>query len=102
PAAVDIEPEPIPEVLPLPAEDPALPAETKVAATPKDACDREMVRAGLALPADFRLLAAGAYQGRDLGFQIDQSGHSATQIDVVVTSRDKPVALMLGAYEPTI
>jgi hypothetical protein len=56
----------------------------------------------LQLPADFRILATGAYTGRTLNFQIDQSGHSATQFDVAVNSPDKPVVLMLGAYEPTI
>ena len=57
---------------------------------------------GLLLPADYSLFAAGAYSGRKLSFQIDQSGHQATQIDVAVNSPSKPVVLMLGAYEPTI
>ncbi len=57
---------------------------------------------GLKFPADFAVFAAGAYAGRETAFQIDQSGHEATQIDVAVNSPDKPVALMLGAYEPTI
>jgi hypothetical protein len=56
---------------------------------------------GLQLPADFVVLGAGAYSGRRTGFQIDQSGHEGTQIDVAV-NHDKPVVLMLGAYEPTI
>lgn len=54
------------------------------------------------LPNDYSLYAAGAYAGREVNFQIDQSGHQATQIDVVVNQPNKPVALMLGAYEPTI
>jgi len=54
------------------------------------------------LPSDYRIYAAGAYAGREVNFQIDQSGHQATQIDVVVNQPNKPVALMLGAYEPTI
>ncbi|QWP74856.1 hypothetical protein J5226_14420 [Lysobacter sp. K5869] len=53
------------------------------------------------LPAGTRVYAAGAYSGRKLGFQIDQSGHEATQIDVAVDD-DAPVALLLGAYEPTV
>lgn len=57
---------------------------------------------GLELPSDFYVFAAGAYSGRKLSFQIDQSGHQGTQIDVAVNSPDKPVVLMLGAYEPTI
>jgi len=56
----------------------------------------------LTLPDDFAVFATGAYTGRTLDFQIDQSGHEATQIDVVVNSPNKPVILMLGAYEPTI
>ncbi|MDR2364772.1 MAG: hypothetical protein LBD68_02815 [Zoogloeaceae bacterium] len=57
---------------------------------------------GLKLPVDFAVFAAGAYSGRKLPYQIDQSGHEGTQIDVAVNSPGKPVALMLGAYEPTI
>lgn len=56
----------------------------------------------LKLPEDFVVLAAGAYSGREIGFQIDQSGHAGTQIDVTVNRPDMPVVLMLGAYEPTI
>ena len=55
----------------------------------------------LKLPDDFVVLGAGAYSGRRAGFQIDQSGHEGTQIDVAV-NHAKPVVLMLGAYEPTI
>jgi hypothetical protein len=55
----------------------------------------------LRLPDEFVILGAGAYSGRSTGFQIDQSGHEGTQIDVAV-NHDKPVVLMLGAYEPTI
>lgn len=54
------------------------------------------------LPENFAVFAAGAYSGRKIAFQIDQSGHEGTQIDVTVNSPDKPVVLMLGAYEPTI
>jgi len=56
----------------------------------------------LRLPSDFSVFAAGAYSGRKISFQIDQSGHEGTQIDVAVNSPNKPVVLMLGAYEPTI
>lgn len=58
--------------------------------------------AGLKLPADSVVYAAGAYSGRKLSMQIDQSGHEATQMDIVVNRTDKPVVLMLGAYEPTV
>lgn len=53
------------------------------------------------LPEDTIVVAAGGYSGRPLEFQIDQSGNAATQFDVAVHA-DKPVALMLSAYAPTI
>jgi hypothetical protein len=54
------------------------------------------------LPEEFVVFAAGAYSGKKTDFQIDQSGHQATQFDVAVNYDAKPVVLMLGAYEPTI
>jgi len=57
---------------------------------------------GMDFPANLRVYAAGGYNGRTLDFQIDQSGHTATQFDVSVNSTHYPVALMLGAYEPTV
>ena len=57
---------------------------------------------GLKLPEKYGIFAAGGYSGRKTDFQIDQSGHQATQMDVVVNYSSKPVVLMLGAYEPTI
>jgi uncharacterized protein YecT (DUF1311 family) len=56
----------------------------------------------LTLPRDFLIYAAGAYSGRKLDVQVDQSGHQATQFDIVVNAPAKPVALFLGAYEPSI
>ncbi|TKB89433.1 MAG: hypothetical protein E8D40_18085 [Nitrospira sp.] len=56
----------------------------------------------LKLPQEFMIYAAGSYTGREIHFQIDQSGHQATQIDVVANSISRPVVLLLGAYEPTI
>ena len=56
----------------------------------------------LVFPEDFVVFAAGGYSGKETRFQIDQSGHQATQIDVAVHYPEKPVVLMLGAYEPTI
>jgi hypothetical protein len=66
--------------------------------TPPAACRFE----GLALPANTKVLAAGAYSGKESDFQIDQSGHPATTIQVAVHEPDAPVALLLGAYEPTV
>jgi hypothetical protein len=56
----------------------------------------------LQLGPNVAVLAAGDYAGREVGFQIDQSGHEATQIDVVVNNPTQPVVLILAAYEPTI
>ena len=50
----------------------------------------------------FKLYAAGAYSGRKLGFQIDQSGHEAGRIDVGVNRPGEAVALMLGSYDPAV
>lgn len=56
----------------------------------------------LNLPEDVNVFAAGGYAGKKIDFQIDQSGNQAGQIDVAVNSPNKPVVLMLGAYDPTI
>ncbi|MEJ2677035.1 MAG: hypothetical protein P8011_17955 [Acidihalobacter sp.] len=57
---------------------------------------------GLTVPGNTVVYAAGGYRGRDTGFQIDQSGHAARQFDVAVNSPNRPVALILASYEPTI
>lgn len=54
------------------------------------------------LPADFDVIATASYKGRPLDFAIDKSGILAGQIDVKVNHPEKPVALLLGDYEPTI
>jgi hypothetical protein len=52
---------------------------------------------------DMVVLGAGALEGKMLDFQIDQeSAIAASQIDVVVNHPSAPVALMLGASNPTI
>jgi hypothetical protein len=56
----------------------------------------------LQLPEKLAVFATGAYGGKPAGFQIDQSGHEATRFDIAVNSPDKPVVLMLGAYEPSV
>lgn len=57
---------------------------------------------GLMLPANAKVYAAGAYGGKEADFQIDQSGHQATTIQVAVHEPNAPVVLLLGAYEPTV
>ena len=57
---------------------------------------------GGALPADAVIYAAGVYGGRGLGYQIDQSGHAATRVDVTVHEPTRPVVLVVSAYEPTV
>lgn len=53
---------------------------------------------GLVLLEKFVVYAAGAYAGRKLDFQIDQSGSAATQIDVAIDEPSAQVLLVLGAY----
>jgi len=53
-------------------------------------------------PEEFHVYATGWYSGRVLDAQIDQSGHKASQFDIVVNSPRIPVVLILGAYEPSI
>jgi len=94
-----------PSTVPVPAMAPhqiaVHPAPTE-AATKVDACDKAIADAGIKLPADFQVLATGAYRGRDLDFRVGRNGHRASQIDVIVNSPGKPVALMLGAYDPVV
>ncbi|MEO8332728.1 MAG: hypothetical protein ABI479_09865 [Gallionella sp.] len=56
----------------------------------------------ISFPEDTVVLGAGGLGGKEISFQIDQSGNLATQIDVAVNFPEKPVALMLGASVPTI
>ena len=59
----------------------------------------------LVLPEDTVVFAARSInriRGRETGFQIDQSGSQALQIDVVVNSPERPVLLRLYSYEPNI
>jgi len=56
----------------------------------------------LHLPGEYKVFAAGGYTGKIVDYQIDQSGHQATQMDVLVNHPATPVVLILGAYEPTI
>lgn len=56
----------------------------------------------LQMPADLAVYGAGAYAGKRLGKQIDDSGHDATSMKIVVNETKRPVALVLGAYEPTV
>lgn len=53
-------------------------------------------------PSEFEVHSVVVFSGRKLNFQIDQSGHEAVQVDVVVNNTKKPVVLMLGAYYATI
>ncbi|GGB48922.1 lysozyme inhibitor LprI family protein [Shewanella inventionis] len=53
-------------------------------------------------PPNLIVYAGGAYSGYKVNVQIDQSGHQTTKFNVAVNSPDAPVALILGAYEPSI
>jgi hypothetical protein len=58
----------------------------------------------LRLPTETIVYAIGDYGdlGTPLGYQIDQSGHEARRIDITVNEPNRPVVLMLGAYEPMV
>lgn len=119
PSAAPARPAPTP-LPPLPPANPAVaapvavPAAAPVAAgedrlvpftgkTPTDAPPAQDCRIpGFSAPDQFKVYAAGAYAGRKLDYQIDESGHQATRIDVAVNQAKTPVVLMLGAYEPTV
>ncbi len=61
------------------------------------------VLGGAPIPENIIVYGAGGYRGKKLPrTRIDDSGHDATQMDVIVNVTDRPVALVLGAYEPTI
>ncbi len=53
-------------------------------------------------PKDMIVLAGGNYGGLKSSIQIDSSGHEATKFNVTVNYPNKPVALFLSAYEPSI
>lgn len=53
------------------------------------------------LPKDTIVLAAGGYSGQRLDYSIDETGNPASLFKVAVHA-DRPVALLLGAYEPSI
>jgi hypothetical protein len=69
---------------------------------------QDVVTAACAFPEttfanDLVVFGAAALEGRKLDFQIDQrSARTVSQIDVVVNHPSAPVALMLGASNPTI
>ncbi len=55
------------------------------------------------LPDDFRVYAIGTYSGTlPLDIQLDDSGNKVTQVDVLVNKTDKPVVLVLTAYDPVV
>jgi hypothetical protein len=56
----------------------------------------------LTLPQDFYVYAGGGYSGSKQYIQIDQSGHEATEMNTFISIEDKPIVLILSAYEPTV
>jgi hypothetical protein len=56
------------------------------------------------LPDDFVVHAVGMYKGLAAlkGVQLDDSGNRVAQAEVVVNVPDKPVVLVLTAYDPTV
>jgi hypothetical protein len=59
--------------------------------------------ANLKLSDDVVVWTAEPDSGRELEFQIDQkSGHQTRQVEILANQTNKPLALILGNYEPTI
>lgn len=56
----------------------------------------------LTIPENLRVYAAGGYSGQRLGYAIDESGYEATRFDITVNSPSQQVALLLGAYAPSV
>jgi hypothetical protein len=59
---------------------------------------------GLAgLPDDAEVHLVGMYKGqKELDLQLGESGHTTTEIDVVVGRAPRPVVLVLSAYDPVV
>jgi len=74
-----------------------------LAATAQDVVSATCAFPDTTFADDLVVLGAAALEGRKLDFQIDQrSARTVSQIDVVVNHTSAPVALMLGASNPTI
>lgn len=58
--------------------------------------------AGIAIPANTKIYAAGMHSGEALDWQIDDSGEPATLGMVSVNSPTQSVVLVLSAYAPTV
>jgi hypothetical protein len=55
------------------------------------------------LPEDVKIHVVGRYKGeKELDVQLGDSGHTVTEIEVVVDRTDYPVALVLSAYDPVV
>ena len=55
------------------------------------------------LPSEFKVYAIGTYGGLEpVDIDVTGSGHETTKADVVVSDEEKPVVLVLSAYDSTI
>jgi len=55
------------------------------------------------LPDDAEVSSGGLYKGREeLDLQLGESGHTTTEVDVVVGRVPRPVILVLSAYDPVV
>jgi len=86
---------------------PPPPSGVEAPAKPSSEISSECTVAGVKLPKDLIVYGAGfvshaSLRARMLDYQIDQSGQMVSQVDVLVTEKDKPVALILAAHNPTI
>ena len=55
------------------------------------------------LPEEFEVQAIGTYNGDEpVAIQLDDAGHLTRQATVVVNRTDKPIVLVLSAYDPVV
>ncbi len=55
------------------------------------------------LPDDAEVHLVGLYKGqKELDLQLGESGHTTTEVDVVVARLPRPVILVLSAYDPVV
>jgi len=56
----------------------------------------------ISFPDNLVVYSTGAYNGKKQTYQIDQSGSEAGEFEITVNSKDRPVALLLASYGPSV
>jgi len=77
-------------------------AEAKLQAKPRKPIAGTCAFSDLKIPPNLKVYAAGAYSGTWLKNIDDGKGNLTGSMKVIINSPQEPVALLLGAYDPTI